>query len=486
MSFETKSKTRLSFLWSFLSDVRLVVPLILFLAGCWNSNPLYGLLRPFSPQNLTSPNTSAPYTPHEGVEFSCPISPFEKSSYSFSSPSSGFIYERLNTALPTSEIERDIIDHCRCSVQDVRRHHREILESLNVIVRHPYFRYFRADLNRPCPFWAVQLICSATVNGTSPCTVRKCEPEAIPASLRTDCGMDLPPSDVSDIPLNRRVTAFRKIPWSNGLEDTTASPCPEKAEYVDLVLNPESNTYYTGALASNVWRTIYEDNCFRSEISSQLCTQELLYYQLLSGLHTSISVHLCGKYHPLCPATQRTDEPVVIDHDTEWEWNLQEFRRRVGDHTDRIRNLHILYLFVMRAVSKSRTALLSANYSQGSIPCSEDIHVLRQMERLLSAPLLCIDPFNEVEVLKSSSPSVDFVKEMNLKLQNVTRIMDCLSCEKCRLWGKVQLLGLNAAVRIVLSNEAPHLGRSELISLINLFRQISDSIHRSEMMSAQL
>jgi hypothetical protein len=37
----------------------------------------------------------------------------------------------------------------------------------------------------------------------------------------------------------------------------------EKMTYVNLALNPETNTGYSGAEANRVWKAIYTENCFK-------------------------------------------------------------------------------------------------------------------------------------------------------------------------------------------------------------------------------
>jgi hypothetical protein len=39
--------------------------------------------------------------------------------------------------------------------------------------------------------------------------------------------------------------------------------------------------------------------------------------------------------------------------------------------------------------------------------------------------------------------------------QNVSRVLDCVSCEKCKLHGKLSLLGLGTALKILLVRNAP-------------------------------
>jgi ERO1-like protein alpha len=76
--------------------------------------------------------------------------------------------------------------------------------------------------------------------------------------------------------------------------------------------------------------------------------------------------------------------------------------------------------------------------------------------------------------------------------------MDCVTCEKCRydlykiydfviyiflfrLWGKLQILGLGTAIKILLTNEQNLaqervLSRQELVALINTLHQFSKSV----------
>jgi hypothetical protein len=40
-------------------------------------------------------------------------------------------------------------------------------------------------------------------------------------------------------------------------------------------------------------------------------------------------------------------------------------------------------------------------------------------------------------------------EEFKNAFRNVSRIMDCVGCDKCRLWGKVQFTGMAAAMKIL-------------------------------------
>jgi hypothetical protein len=60
--------------------------------------------------------------------------------------------------------------------------------------------------------------------------------------------------------------------------------------------------------------------------------------------------------------------------------------------------------------------------------------------------------------------------------------MDCIGCDKCRLWGKLQVNGYGTALKILFdydenkNGENPPLRRTELVALINTFGRISHSL----------
>ena len=54
--------------------------------------------------------------------------------------------------------------------------------------------------------------------------------------------------------------------------------------------------------------------------------------------------------------------------------------------------------------------------------------------------------------------------------------MDCVTCDKCRLWGKVQTRGLGTALKILFSGPGLTLQRGEVVSLFNSFNQLSASL----------
>ena len=124
----------------------------------------------------------------------------------------------------------------------------------------------------------------------------------------------------------------------------------EDCDSVDLVENPEQFTGYSGSAAHQVWNTVYSELCFHpeeneetlyltSQTARKMCLETRTFYKLVSGLHSSILVHLCSNY-----LLEDGDKPV-------WGRNYEEFNRRIRPGTtdgveeaDRLWNIYFLYL----------------------------------------------------------------------------------------------------------------------------------------------
>lgn len=73
---------------------------------------------------------------------------------------------------------------------------------------------------------------------------------------------------------------------------------------------------------------------------------------------------------------------------------------------------------------------------------------------------------------KDSQP---LYKEFRDHFRNITRIMDCVGCHKCRLWGKLQVTGMGTALKILVTPQAVidagpprfQLRRGEIVALVN-------------------
>ncbi|KAI9793305.1 MAG: endoplasmic oxidoreductin-1 [Candelina submexicana] len=294
-------------------------------------------------------------------------------------------------------------------------------------------------------------------------------------------------------------------------EDESASA---KGDYVSLVDNPEKFTGYGGPGARQVWDAIYRENCFSkspppirapqdgsltfgslsSQASSDLrnvlrqrqrqqaldkngstaftdielddgCLEKRVFYRVISGMHASISSHVCWDYLNQTTGT--------------WGPNLQCYEERLHSHPDRVSNLYFNYALVLRAVGKLRNHLQKYTFCSGDI--QQDLATKQKMLRLSSQ--IPSGPQIFDESLMFADPSVSGLKEdFRNRFRNVSRLMECVGCDKCRLWGKLQTAGYGAALKVLFdfdefddSKNMP-LRRTELVALINTLDRISSSL----------
>jgi Endoplasmic Reticulum Oxidoreductin 1 (ERO1) len=78
------------------------------------------------------------------------------------------------------------------------------------------------------------------------------------------------------------------------------------------------------------------------------CTEETLLYQLVSGLHTSINMHVSTNY---MEANKNESTP-----------NHEMYYRSIGAYPDRIKNLYFVYAVVLRAINRAEPILRAYEY----------------------------------------------------------------------------------------------------------------------------
>ena len=268
----------------------------------------------------------------------------------------------------------------------------------------PFFRYFKVNLYCDCPFWCVARSCppfehrgsSARAAHCRPddgmcalpdCSVCECPADEVPLPWRTQApeaaaaGVPVvvaPTSDGADcasgasgegaeamvnaregvvnrtLDVGAEFRAWRELdnPWT--ADDEAGSD----AAYVNLALNPERYTGYTGDHAHRVWNAIYSQPCF-AEVANGTCgarPEVRMFYRLISGTHASITAHIAAEY-------------LVDSNRGVWGRNHALWLERLGVHRDWQENLYFTALFVLRALLKAGDFLLAADYRTGSPRC---------------------------------------------------------------------------------------------------------------------
>ncbi|KAK3310246.1 endoplasmic reticulum Oxidoreductin 1-domain-containing protein [Chaetomium strumarium] len=301
-------------------------------------------------------------------------------------------------------------------------------------------------------------------------------------------------------------------------EDESAT---SKGDYVSLLRNPERFTGYAGDGAKQVWDAIYRENCFqrssfphsaalgrdtsprgpaamdfkavieaagRQQVLEQQrqhnpltpfvaktglehedeCLEKRVFYRVISGMHASISTHLCWDF-----LNQTTGQ---------WQPNLGCYVNRLHKFPDRISNLYFNYALLTRAIAKLEPYVSQQQdymFCLGDPEQDDDTRakVMAVTEKAASVPQI----FDESLMFKNGEgPSLK--EDFRNRFRNVSRLMDCVGCDKCRLWGKLQTAGYGTALKVLFefdNNDKPQvpvLKRTELVALFNTYARLSSSM----------
>ncbi|RDX55119.1 endoplasmic oxidoreductin [Lentinus brumalis] len=377
------------------------------------------------------------------------------------------------------------IETTQCDFETIESVTDELYNDLHTLVETPFFKYFRLDLYRECPFWQENGFC-----------------------MNRECGITT--VDESEIPDRWRAAALSKIEMPEGDQRTVLPGCYYRdsdycflddlteGDYVDLTLNPERFTGYAGDSARRVWKAIYEENCFGlSELNllssnsrnpglvslpesmagaltadgedAKECLERRVYYKIVSGLHASISTHIC---HDTMNQTTGA-----------WGPDLQCFISRVAAYPERLEYIYFDTVLLLRAVARLEPYLSAYDYcATGSH--EDDAETIARLAKVIDVART-VGRFDESVLFRGENANV-LKAEFKEHFRNVTRIMDCVGCDKCRLWGKVQTTGIATALKVLFEldekaldpkSNSNLLQRSEVVALINTLHRLVESLH---------
>lgn len=397
-------------------------------------------------------------------------------------PLLGSIYKKSTECPVGSRRYTGIVEDCTCDYETADFVNEEYLHPiLQELATTPFFRYFKVKLWCDCPFWPDDGMCRLR-----DCSVCECPEHEFPEPFKKPFQV-LPTDDLKcqegrpEAAVDRTLDskAFRgwievDNPWTYDDETDNA-----EMTYVNLQLNPERYTGYTGPSARRIWDAVYTENCPKYP-SGEFCPEKRVLYKLISGLHSSISVHIASDY--------LLDEAKNL-----WGPNPKLLHDRVLKYPERVRNLYFTFLFVLRALTKAADYLEQAEYNTGNL--EDDLKTESLARQLVYNPKLqtaCPLPFDEAKLWKGEG-GPELMQQIQKQFRNISALMDCVGCEKCRLWGKLQVLGLGTALKILFSvngggvtNQHLQLQRNEVIALINLLNRLSESIHFVRKMAPQI
>eukprot|EP00946_MAST-07B_sp_MAST-7B-sp1_P002696 g2696.t1 len=359
---------------------------------------------------------------------------------------------------------------CPCSVSSIQKLNEvHIAPALDSLLKTPFFRYFRVDLDAECPFW----------KNDGYCTIKEC---SVDEAAEAETAKALGTADTT------RASGHDEIDehWEKQSElDSTWTNEEENTDfhYVDLLANTEKYTGYKPAAGSSrVWHEIHAYNTFHSSdtkignIGSEgeespdelaaMPVEHRLFWKSISGIHASISSHIAVNYL------------LDLKSDT-WGLDLDEFERRLAEHPDRINNLHFVYLLELRAAIILGKHLLATGHELATGHPDEDRHTAGVLHNMFSDTSDWPVNFEEENAFQDDA-NHQLLQLFKTKMYNISRIMDCVGCQRCRLWGKLQIMGLGTALRILYSpqrDDVLHsLHRSHIVALFNALGRLSHSV----------
>jgi len=144
-----------------------------------------------------------------------------------------------------------ISDAC-CDYKTVENINNELFPRLQELVETDFFKYYKLNLYKECPFWHENGQC---INQA--CAVETTDESNVPEMWRSNVlgALQTSPNGLLFQPFK---DCEFKLQDFCVVEDETDS----EGVFVNLLENPERFTGYAGASASRVWKSIYEENCF--------------------------------------------------------------------------------------------------------------------------------------------------------------------------------------------------------------------------------
>ena len=193
----------------------------------------------------------------------------------------------------------------------------------------------------------------------------------------------------------------------------------------------------------------------------------------MSGLHASVNTHISEKFEDL------------MTH--EYSSNNTYFLEKVGDHKDRVKNLHFIYAAVIKAVGMMEPVLLNTDYQTGlDNKADKGTSILiRDLLRKINSGQ-CDEAFKEKDFfqgVEGESAQLELLGDIQHSFYNISRIMDCVACDKCRLNGKVQVRGLATILKVLFLPDSRKIeimktfSNQEIVSTIQLLHKLSESLN---------
>ena len=306
-----------------------------------------------------------------------------------------------------------------------------------------------------CTVFKQDLICRS-----ASCHICSCDKSEIPDIWRQPQHTGDPINSKIDDPFYKWTEKFSVSSKQWLIEEDVDSA---EGTFVNLLKNPEG---YTGYRGPHIWDAIFRENCF-SDKFNDLCKEDKTFYRIFSGWLSNTNMQIGINYH-----NKETNTTYL---------NVSMITTRLLKSKERVDNLFFLYSLMIKAIQKAKPLLLNYNYYSGNT--EEDKKTLDLLKEIYFSNGNEINFLNDA--FNETTPDFEYfmhskkINELVTRFRNISSIIDCVSCSKCRMHAKLEVFGIATMLKIMFANHEElkqHLIRNEVVSFINLFAKLSKTI----------
>ena len=342
------------------------------------------------------------------------------------------------------------------NIRDIIKNNKKLCNSLQKLKQTLFFKIFKLNLDPECSIFHQEMICRNTE-----CQICECANNEVPRIWKQPQGINEDIVTSIEDPFNKWVEKFNVDSKQWLLKEDID---PKDGSYINLLKNPEGYTSYRGA---HIWSAIFKENCF-SENDSNICVEDKIFTKIFMGWQSNTNFQIGCNFH------NRENNNTYI--------NISYVTNKFLYHKDKIDYLLFLYSLMLRAVNKAIPLLLEYDFSSGNK--SEDEMTNKYFKEVFRYELKYIDLiegcfeiiYNHFEKFKNS----DKLSELIIRFRNISSIIDCVTCSKCRMHAKLEVFGIATMLKIMFTHSTEELrkilSRNELVAFINLFAKLSKSV----------
>ena len=352
------------------------------------------------------------------------------------------------------------------NLTQVIKNNQKLCDSLEKLKKTLFFKIFKINLDPECSVFRQEMICRDTA-----CQICECSNNEVPRVWKQPQGINEDIVTTIDDPFNKWVEKFNVDSKHWLLKEDID---PKDGAYINLLKNPEGYTGYRGA---HIWNAIFKENCF-SESYSNLCVEDKIFSNIFMGWLVNTNFQIG------CNFRNRETNNTYI--------NVSYVTKKYLYHKDKIDNLLFLYSLMIKAVNKAVPLLLEYDYRSGNK--TEDQMTYKYTKEIFRYELLNIDlieeSFQEIYSHFEKFTNSQKISELIIRFRNISSIIDCVTCSKCRMHAKLEVFGIATMLKIIFTSSTEELkksmSRNELVAFINLFAKLSKSVNNLELIDKKI